>query len=41
MRVALITPGFSAHAGDWAIPALQSYALALAGRRPVAVVSLR
>jgi glycosyltransferase involved in cell wall biosynthesis len=41
MRVALITPGFSKHAADWAIPALQSLVLELAETVSPVVFSLR
>jgi glycosyltransferase involved in cell wall biosynthesis len=41
MRLALITPGFSRHGGDWAIPALQNLALDLAGSASLTVYSLR
>lgn len=41
MRIALITPGFSADAGDWAIPALQSFALKFAKEHALHVFSLR
>jgi glycosyltransferase involved in cell wall biosynthesis len=41
MRVALILPGFSAHAEDWAIPALLNLALALAQVSELHVFSQR
>jgi glycosyltransferase involved in cell wall biosynthesis len=41
MRVALISPGFSRHGADWAIPALQNLALELAGSVSLTVYSLR
>jgi glycosyltransferase involved in cell wall biosynthesis len=41
VRVALVVPGFSAHAGDWAIPALLQYARALARQHELHVFSLR
>jgi glycosyltransferase involved in cell wall biosynthesis len=41
MRVALVTPGFSKHGADWAIPALQDLALELAETVSPVVFSLR
>lgn len=41
MRIALLTPGFSRHAGHWAIPALEVYATLLARRCQLHVFSLR
>jgi glycosyltransferase involved in cell wall biosynthesis len=41
MRLALITPGFSKHGADWAIPALQSLVLELAQTISPVVFSLR
>ena len=41
MRIALIVPGFSAHETDWAIPALQSLAVAMSSMHDVHLFSLR
>lgn len=41
MRIALITPGFSAHQSDWAIPVLQTLALEMAGSHDLHIFSLR
>jgi glycosyltransferase involved in cell wall biosynthesis len=41
MRIALITPGFSAYANDWAIPALLNLTRALARRHEIHVFSQR
>lgn len=41
MRIALVTPGFSAHANDWAIPALLNLSRALAQSREIHVFSQR
>jgi glycosyltransferase involved in cell wall biosynthesis len=41
MRIALITPGFSADAADWCIPVLRDLAEWLAGRHEVRVYTLR
>ena len=37
----MVVPGFSAHPGDWAIPALQNLIVALAGHHQVHLFSLR
>lgn len=41
MKVAIITPGFSAHEGDWCIPALRHYVSALARVADTHVFALR
>jgi glycosyltransferase involved in cell wall biosynthesis len=41
MRIAIITPGFSAHTSDWAIPALLNLARALAQQHEIYVFSQR
>jgi glycosyltransferase involved in cell wall biosynthesis len=41
MRIAFITPGFSAHANDWAIPALLNLARTLAQNHEIHVFSQR
>jgi glycosyltransferase involved in cell wall biosynthesis len=41
MRIALVLPGFSAYAADWAIPALQQLALSLHEQHEVIVFSQR
>jgi len=41
MRLALIAPGFSAHEGDWCIPALTSLVRALARSNDVELFALR
>jgi glycosyltransferase involved in cell wall biosynthesis len=41
MRIALITPGFSAHAHDWAIPALLNLARDLARQHEIHIFSQR
>lgn len=41
MRIGLITPGFSAHEGDWCIPWLLNLTRTLAGQHDVRVFTLR
>lgn len=41
MRVALVVPGFSAHEGDWAIPALEEFVRRLSAEADVTVFTLR
>jgi glycosyltransferase involved in cell wall biosynthesis len=41
MRIGLVVPGFSAHAGDWCIPALRHLARALSSTDEVRVVAVR
>ena len=41
MRVALVLPGFSAHAEDWAIPALLKLALSLTSTCELHIFSQR
>ncbi|NOX62958.1 MAG: glycosyltransferase family 4 protein [Chloroflexi bacterium] len=41
MRIGLITPGFDAHEGDWAIPALSNLVRELGRRHDVRVFALR
>jgi glycosyltransferase involved in cell wall biosynthesis len=41
MRIAVIVPGFSAHEGDWCVPAITGFVRTLAGRAVVDVYALR
>lgn len=41
MKLAIVVPGLSAHANDWAIPALQTLVTSLAQKHEVHVFSLR
>lgn len=41
MRIAIVVPGFSAHADDWAIPALQTLFSRLATHHDIQLFSLR
>lgn len=41
MKIALVVPGFSAHEGDWSIPASLDFVRELAGRAEVHVYTLR